>query len=333
MKFFVLAVVLVFWSAQALAQHFDPITQPIGNAERIIVRGFKGTLQIVPTESQTLRVEAAKAGKGDTSGWTFEVRQKGVEIEVRVKSSAEQEGWDKVRTAAKEVPTFEMKITAPPIPMEVFWNEGQVFSQGWNSNLALQMTTGNMKFTKGKGNMRLQLVEGRLEVNEQEGDLTIQTYKGQTLLGKNKGSLTVNNHSAVYKVSQHEGPVEFRNHSGSTSLSKIKGHAVIKNVSGAVSLRDFEGNFEGDFQRGALNAKLSQFQNISVNSDDAAITLDVPKDSGAKVYIRTEKGRLWAPIYLGKNKKGRWTERKGRLRGKEQGNIKIVSKYGDIVLK
>ncbi len=317
-------------SISAWSQRFQPIIQPIGMAEKIVVRGFNGVLQIVPTESETIKVEAQKKGGG--SGWSFEVRQKQNAFEVRVKGPVEQEAWEKLR-AKGDVPEFEMKITAPARPMEIFWNEGQVFGEGWGADLSLQMTKGKTKFSKGKGDLRIQLINGKIEVLEHIGNVALQTYKGQVLMGKTKGALTLNNHSALYTLDEHDGPVEYRNHSGTSNFKKITGSTVIKNVSGTIRMREFSGSLEGEFTKGSLDARFKSLQNFSVTSDEAAITLDAPKESGALVQLRSEKGRLWAPIHLRKLKKGLWTERKGRLKGDEQGNIKIVSKYGDIVLK
>ncbi len=315
----------------AHAQRFTPVVQPIGTAEKIVVKGFKGNLQLVSTESGTLKVEAENKGPAG-NGWTFEVSQNQNSIEIRLKSGSAQQGWDQVRSKT-DVPSFDMKITAPRKAIEIFWNEGQVLAESWKSDLNLQMTTGNAKITKGEGDLQVQLLTGRLEISEHLGNISLQTFKGQTLISKTNGALSINNHSARCQFNEHEGPLEIRNHSGSTTLAQIKGNVTVKNVSGAVSLSDFEGSFSGDFSKGALDAKVTRLQNFSVNSGDATVTLDAPKDSGAIVSLRTEKGKLWAPLFLQRLKKGRWQERKGRLKGKEQGNIKIISKYGDIVLK
>ncbi len=315
----------------AWGQRFQPVSQPIGLAEKIVVRGYKGILQIVPTDSETITVEAQN--KSATPGWSFEVRQKQNTIEVLVKSPVEQETWENLRSKKGDLPEFEMKVTAPLRPMEIFWNQGQVFSEKWGSDLSLQMTEGKTKFSQGQGHLRIQMINGTIEVSNQVGNLALQTYKGRALLTNNKGALTLNNHSALYTLDGHEGPVEYSNHSGTTNFMKISGNTTIKNVSGSVRLRDFSGSLEGDFSKGSLDADLKSIQNLNITSDEAAITVDVGKESGAVVLLRSEKGRMSAPIHLRKLKKGLWTERKGRLKGEEQGNIKIVSKYGDIVLK
>lgn len=319
---------IIAFSAQA--ERYQPIIQPIGMAEKIVVRGFKGVLQLVPTDSETLKVEAEK--KSGSDFWKLEVRQKQNQWEIYVKSSVEQEGWDKVR-AGKDIPVFDIKVTAPQRPIEISWDQGQVFTENWKSELTLQMTSGKAKFEKGQGKLNLQMVDGQIEVLEQQGPVALQTFKGRVILKKNKGALSLDNHSAQYFIDDQQGPVELRNHSGTLQLIKVKGQVVAKNVSGVVRLKEFSGSFQGDFTKGALDAKVEAIQNFKVSSDDAAITLDVPKDSGAQVLLRSEKGHLWAPIHLRRIKKGRWTERKGRLKGKEQGDIKIVSKYGDIMLK
>lgn len=326
---FLLVNLFVFSS---MAQLFQPIIKPIGSAEKIVIRGYKGQLQIVPTLSETLKVEAKKGGKGEFDRWTFQVRQKGSVMEIIVKGPSEREDWENVRNQ-KNVPPFEMKVTAPHRELQVFWNQGKFVAEGLNSNLSLQMTDGDMKVVKSKGNLMLQLINGRIKVEEHKGNVDIQSFKGQTVVNKTQGALSINNYSATYRLENHQGPLEVRNHSGSMVITGVKGSSNVKNVSGVISLSEFEGSFKGEFNKGALNAKIKVLQNFMVNSEAAAITLDAPKESGAMVSLRSEKGHLRAPIHLGKLRKGRWTERRGRLKGKEQGNIKIISKYGDIVLK
>ena len=134
-------------------------------------------------------------------------------------------------------------------------------------------------------------------------------------------------------MSHHEGPIELTNHSGTSLFDHTKGGALIKNVSGVVRLEAFRGNFQGEFGKGTLVVQADELQNFKVNAHETAVTLQVPEDLGAMVHLRTEKGRLGAPGRLRRSKNGRWTERRGQLKGTLQGNIKIVSKYGDIVIK
>ena len=253
-------------------------------------------------------------------------------MEVLVKGPSESEDWEKLRSKAK-VPSFDLKISIPKRALEVFWGEGSVVVKRWTSSLKLQMTEGNLSFEKGEGPLMIQLIKGRLKVIEHQGNVELQTYKGQAFVEKIKGSLSVNNHSSTYQIQEQEGPSDFRNHSGTIVYKSIKGNMFLKNVSGVVSLTELEGSFEGELERGAINVEASKLLSFVANSDAAPVTLKVPKDSGARVRLRSEKGRLRAPAHLRKVRKGRWTELTGRLRGEEQGQIKIVSKYGDIMLK
>lgn len=325
-------ILLVFVSLPVFGQNFEPIVKPIGFAEKIVIRGFKGNLQIVPTDTESLRVEARKTSKGEFDQWTVQFRQKTNVVELIVKGPSEQEDWEQLR-ANKNIPEFDIKVTAPQKDMEIFWGEGKIVADHWNANMSIQMTDGDMKVTKSKGNLMLHLIKGRLKVAEHQGNIETQTFKGQATIDKTKGSIVVDNHSATYTIDEHNGPLEFRNHSGSLADVKSTGSINIRNVSGVISIKDFSGSLEGDFTKGSLSAKMTNVQNVTVNSEEAAITLDVPEESGAMVSLRSQKGDLRSPDYLEKNEKGLWIEHKGRLKGKEQGNIKILSKYGDIVLK
>lgn len=322
----------LLFSFPLLAQTFQPVSIPVGVTDKIIVRGYKGKLEIVPTDSEELRVEGRKIGSGTFDQWKVQLRRKQNDLEVIVKGPSESEDWEKVR-ANNSIPSFEIKLTAPQKAMEVFWSEGSVLAKKWKAPLTVQMTEGDMAFEMGEGPLMAQLIKGRLKVLDHQGDVELQTYNGQVFLEKIKGTLKVNNHSSNYQIQEQQGSSDYRNHSGSLVFKDIKGQIRLKNISGVISLNELNGSFEADMDKGAVNVVASQLQNFVVNTESAPVTLKAPRSSGASVKIRSEKGRLHAPTHLRKSTKGRWTELTGRLKGDDQGQIKIVSKYGDIVLK
>lgn len=330
MKLINLCFFILLMSSTAFGQRFQPVIKPIGLTEKIIIRGYKGKLQVVPTDSDTVKVDAKASGKN--SGWTFQVRQKQNMMEIVVVGPTGSMNWEEVRNR-KGIPDIEMKVIAPHRPLEVFWDQGEFYAEKLKSNLNLQMTTGKARIADSEGRLLLQMIKGQVQVKGHQGNIDLQSFKGRTILEKTKGAITLNNHSAIYSISDHQGPIDMVNHSGRMVVKGVKGSTVAKNVSGVMSLSGLEGSLSGQFEKGALEARFKSLENVTINSDEAAITIDAPKESGARVDLRSEKGHMRAPIHIGKNRKGRWTHRKGRLKGKEQGNIKIISKYGNIVLK
>ena len=149
-------------------QSFGPIVQPMGGAEKIVIKGFKGVLEIVPTNSKELKVEARKTGSGEATGWSLRVGQRLNNLEVEMKKSGEHEHWEVVRRG-QNLPAFKVKVTAPVYPMEVFWQEGEVEAKGLQSSLSLQMNRGKARFKGGEGALRVQLLRGDLEVSEHQG--------------------------------------------------------------------------------------------------------------------------------------------------------------------
>ena len=326
-------ILLILTSSPFLfAQAFQPVSVPLGVIEKVVVRGFKGKLEIIPSSSDELHVEGRKNGGGRFDQWKFQVRKKQNTMEVLVKGPSETEDWEKLRSKS-ELPSFDLKVRVPKRSLEIFWGEGSVVVKRWVSPISLQMTEGDVSFEKGEGPLMAQLIKGRLKITEHQGNIGLQTFNGQVFLENTKGSLNVNNHSSSYQIKDHQGPSDFRNHSGTVVYKAIKGNMSLKNVSGVISLTELDGSFEGEFDKGAINVEALKLQNFVVNTNSAPITLKFPKDSGARVKLRSEKGRLRAPSHLRKIRKGRWTELRGQLRGGEQGQIKIVSKYGDIMLK
>jgi DUF4097 and DUF4098 domain-containing protein YvlB len=323
---------LIGFSSSVDAQVLQPVTRSLGEVESVVIRGFKGKLQINQSTGDELKVEARKTGAPQFDQSTYHVRQKGGQLEILVRGPSETEDWEKLR-AGTDLPEFEMKVTLPPKKLEIFWGKGQVVLEGFTADVSLQVTEGDVAASNGAGHLMLQLINGRGKLVNHKGPVDVQTFRGQMVTEKTQGYFHINNHSATYRVTDHKGPMDVRNHSGSVLASQIQGALTVKNVSGQVNFADVDGSLVGEIGSGRLSAKFQNLQNFSLQSERGTVTLEVPKSSGANVNLRSEKGKMYAPMYLGKSVRGRWTERKGRLKGDEQGNIKIVSKYGDIVLK
>ena len=321
------------FSCICFGQVYQPIEQPLGVTERVVIRGYRGKLQIVSNSADTLKVETQKMDSGSQfNQWKIELEQNGTTTQILVKGPSEQEDWNHLRTGS-QLPQFHMKVSMPPKPVEVFWAEGEILVDQWNANLSLQMNKGTIQIQKGQGMVKAQLLEGDLQILQRKGSVEAQIFKGQMTAKGIEGSLRLDNFGALCRISDHKGPIDIHNHSGKLNLDNIEGGTSFENVSGAISLSQLAGSLEGNFVKGSLTAHLSSLQNINITSQDAAISIDAPKDSGAQVRLRSEKGDIWGPSFLHKSRKGLWVERKGRLKGKQQGSIKIVSKYGNIVLK
>ncbi|MCB0378082.1 MAG: hypothetical protein KDD33_06285 [Bdellovibrionales bacterium] len=325
------ALSLFIFNQPLWAQSFQPITVPMDVVEKVIIRGYKGKITLEEHKLDMLRIEGRKVGAGSYDQWKFQVRKKGNSLEVVVRGPSDTEDWEKIRQGS--IPSFELKVSMPSRPVEIFWASGSVESQNWPSSLVLQMTDGDVTLSKGTGEVKAQVINAKMSVSQQKGNVEIQTYKGDVTLTGIEGALKVFNRSANYKITQLKGPSEFKNHSGTIVLSEAVGHMSLNNINGIFKIKDLEGSLIGDFQKGSLDVKAKSLQNFVLNTDSAPVILDVDRKSGAMVTIRSEKGHLRVPPQLRKISKGRWTEYKGRLKGDDQGQIKIVSKYGDIVLK
>ena len=324
--------IFILWFLPGWSKGFQPLTHSIGPTEKIIVRGYRGKLRIVPGHSNVLKVEGKKLGKDSSDQWTLQMEKKENIVEISVKNSLEQKDWERIRSR-DQIPGFEIKVTAPFRPMEIFWDEGQVLVSQWNESLSIQMTRGYIDTKKGKGPLMLQLINGKISVSDHKGDIGIQSFGGKVFIKKTRGNLDIDNHSAVYEISGHRGVLDLRNYSGSVTTHGVRSSFLTRNINGKIYLNGFEGSFEGDFKGGSLDAKTKSLQNFVVKSEEASVILRVPGSSGAKVSLQSQKGRVVGPRHLRKIRKGRWLERRGQLRGKDQGHIKIVSKYGEIVLK
>lgn len=309
----------------------ETITRPLQQNEKIVVRGFKGRLQVIPSATDVVRADFQRQS-GTGAQWRLEWVERSPVLELTVRSQNDSIDWERVQKRA-EWPQFDIKLSVPAKKTEIFWGEGQVVIQNLKQDISVQMNEGDLSLTQHEGAAVVSLLKGRLKVAGTKGQLEIQSFQGQVQLENTQGAMTINNYSAAYRMENHQGPLQWINHSGNLVSKDLRGAVKIFNSSGMMSFKDLSGSIEGELKRGALSAQLKSVQTVSLTSDEAAIQLETPKESSALVSMRSEKGHLKAPPYFGKLQKGQWTELRGQLKGKEQGNIKIISKYGDIVLK
>ena len=321
--------------AEAQSQKFQPVKVPLEADDRIVVRGYEGDVQIIPTPSQELRVEAQREkSQGVFDSWNFQVRKKKSQVEVIVKGRAEQEDWNKVRSGKR--PSFRLKIFAPARPLELSWHKGVITAKDSVASITAQLTEGKFISENGKGTLSVQLINGSMSIKKHTGNLNLQSYKGSVSLSQTKGVLRVDNHTSRYTVNEHQGSAEINNYSGPVAIEAMEGALTLYNQSGVVSVLEHSGSIKGETSKGSLTAKAKRLQDFVVTSGSGLVNLKLPKDSGAFVRLRSEKGELQAykySNYLQKIRKGLWTELKGQLRGEGQGQVKIFSKYGNIVLR
>lgn len=333
-QFLILYAVFLGFTSSVLAQTAERTRHSLESVDRVVVRAYAGQLQVVPSTSDELQIQVRKkGGLGSATGAQYQVREKDGTLEISLVGSSETDTWSQVLSPQGQAPEFEMKLSLPPKKVEVFWHHGLVFFDQYKGDATAQVSQGDIKAKGGEGSLALQLLKGRLHIVDHKGPLHLQVFQGKVDIKSGEGRLDLDSFSAEVNITEHKGPVAFKNHSGQVLASKVQGNMTLKNISGTLTLTDMEGSLNGEMGGGRLSAKFLSLQNFSLQNERGVVNLQVPPSSGALVSVRSQKGQIYVPPYLGKQVRGTWTERKGQLRGDEQGQIKILSKYGDVVLK
>lgn len=334
-NFSLLFFTILFLTSIVRAQGPAQTTHSLDDVDRVVVRAYAGQLQVVPSSGPEMQVQIRRKGGVSTGQHNlYQIQEKDRTLEIRLTGASETDAWTQVLSSqTKPSPEYEMKLSLPPQKLEIFWHQGLVFIDKFKGDVAAQVSQGDIKAQNSEGQLSLQLIKGRLQVNDHKGPMDIQTFQGQTQIKNTAGLLSLDNFSADVNITGHKGSFEFKNHSGAVIATKVQGALTIKNVSGTLTVTDVDGSLKGEMGSGRLTAKFQTLQNFSLQNESGTISLQVPKTSGALVSVRSQKGQIYVPPYLGKRVRGQWTERSGQLRGSEQGNIKILSKYGDVVLK
>ena len=290
----VLTSLLVFFCAavthgQSL-QRFQPVEAEIESGDRIVIRGYRGDVKVVAGKTDKLVVQGMKPKTGDFSQWNFRMRKTPGVVEILVKGPSESEDWEKVR--AGDVPEFSLNLSAPSRPIAISWQEGKIELVGWEADATIHSTKGLIKSEKGKGLRNIQLLNGEISLNGHEGNIQIQSRLGKVWVKDSKGRITVDNYSSTYQVNNHQGGVDVQNYSGKMNLVGMAGQLNFNNNLGNFTLSGLTGSIKGESAKGVIKVKAKQIQDFIVNSHSGPVVLDLPKEAGAYVSIRSEKGTL-----------------------------------------
>jgi|GEM_PF-4419650 len=313
-------------------QSFPAVEQVLADDDRIVVRGFKGSVSFSGTGGGALKVEGLRPkSKNPYDQWSVTLKKQGKDAVIAVKGPSELEDWAKIGEG--KVPTFSLKISGPPRKVFVSWQEGSVDFKNWQQDVTVNTTKSSITTSGTKGALNLQSLNGTIKVAEHEGTMNLQARTGSMSVTNGSGPLTVSNLSASVRLLGHKGPVDLQTYRGGFSSQDGEGDIVFDSAAGALVVTGHTGSLRGVSKSGAISVKGKVIQDFNVTTDSGSVTLDLPKSAGAYVSIRSERGKLRGAPNFAKVRKGRWTELKGKLKGKDQGQVKIVSKYGDIVVK
>jgi len=313
---------------------------PRGQAKRLFIVGYQGSVIVTAGKSDNVSVKALKYGDGEDSAVTasflnqFAVRavNSGDTVEIRAFPAGSNTEWSRW-VQGRHAPEVKLEIVAPPgMSLEIFW------------------TRGDIKVAQWKAPVFITNQDGHITVENDSSDLTARTMFGSLKVDNIKGNVSIENFASQLFITDITGHARVRTFSGDTHLKKIVGPTVISSQKGAVTtvdtlggmdiqsgvapfhILDHKGSLIGHSDGGSVSANIKGPVDVRLISLSGPLTVSVSHESSASVNLST-KGQLNAPKDLEKKSGPDAKIISGQLSGNQPGHLKLSSDTGDLNLK
>jgi DUF4097 and DUF4098 domain-containing protein YvlB len=192
--------------------------------------------------------------------------------------------------------------------------------------------SGSVRTQNTEGSLQVQIQHGEVKIDAHRGPLEVDSYGAKLSLQDVEGDLDLTNFAGETAIKGFSGAMDVRSQSGSVNIVKSSGSIDFLNGHGGFVLNGFEGPVRGQTDQGMVTANIEGEAEIHIDSNQGAVNVKLPNNSGASIRLQTEDGSLFAPVML--NSVSHAKSVAGHLAGEgPKGAVAIKSKSGIVRLK
>jgi len=325
--------------------------------DRLVITAVHAHVRLIPSATPTRRAaQGADEASGSPSGqgvlrvrktasgearsrssdgfdaWSFAVQREGTVVRIEAKGPDSKLDWENQMKTG--LPEFHFEIEAASVPVEVQLREGSIVSQSWRSSAALWLGQGTVRLSQNEGPFRVHVNRGELRVDGHKGRLAIDGFAPKVFVSQLDGDLKLENFSGENSVQNLKGDLAVRSFSGQIAVNSADGNCDFEIGRGSLNLQGLSGGLNGQVDNGSVVAKFTGDANVSIESQEGAVSLNLPANSGSSVRLQSESGSIVAPDSLGSTRSGNFRTVSGRLPGAQsKGSVFVKSKSGSIRLQ
>lgn len=336
-----LSMFLVFLfslSTNAKTLTYKPLSLEVQKGDRVEITGFHGKVTTTVSEKargvtvQLKQINPDKADSAEVDEWLFSMQKQENVIQIHVRSPQSKTSWSRMLSQTGAQPRFELLIQMPSLPVEVSWREGDVTFKGLRDELKIYAHSGNVSVMDHQARVQVNHQKGTIRLNDVKGDADVDTYAGKVVVNGLEGVLKLKNFNGTSDVLKVDGQVDFITYGGKLKVSGGKGRVEYTNEKGKVTLDKFEGRVRGVSEQGSLSATLVGNSNVRVTSNEGSVSLRM-LNSSASVNAGSKEGPLNTPQYLRLTRLPNLRLVRGRLRGKNPGQVYVRTESGPIRIR
>jgi hypothetical protein len=201
------------------AEPYQKADFKVSGTPNITVKSVNGSIQVLPGDSRTVRVELYVTRRGltvlgtDRLGDDFRIvmRQRNDQITAEI-ISLKGGSW------STNTPIFNFVVYAPI-----------------NSNASISTNNGDITVTDIRGN---------IDVRSSSGDISLVNTRGASRLSSTSGNVRVNSHSGAVFTNALAGDVRINDVTGECRIRVISGNVTLDDIKGSTIVHATNGNIE-----------------------------------------------------------------------------------------
>lgn len=313
---------------------------PYESTQKIIIRGFKGDIEFIPTkEAQSTRIAITKTTlsvdgisddiESSIKRWDPLVENRENVVQITFKEAPFKEFWQR-KDYAELIPNFKIQITGFNLPVEVNWWQGDIKAADWKNSFQLTLQTGSVDLSNMEGEANLNVQSGSIKLIQQKGNVNIRTYDAKVVASQIEGAIEIDNFVGPTVVDKVQGAVRLNSFSGRNKFNDVKGSLNFQLKLGVLEVDDIDGSLRGENGDGQIRANIAGSPDVRIRSEGGGVNLSMSKQQSAHLNIGSVGGDIRIPsnikIQRGANMK--WAVGKIRGGGEKEGSIFARSQSG-----
>ncbi|MFK8136775.1 MAG: hypothetical protein AB8E15_00300 [Bdellovibrionales bacterium] len=316
MRFSIIPTIILFVGTNLFAQNSNQVATVIAKQsfnlkqfQTVKVVGSNLELNLKSSESSNLKLNSS--GNTDISA---EVDAGVLLIQVNGSSST------------------RLDIQSAAVDLDISFEKLKLIGNNWSGNIDLKGKSLGLKLEESQGRLNINSLNGNAQILSHKGNVRVDSFSTAFTIKSLEGKLNFTGFQGNQVLNNVKGDLDLSVNQGSLKVTESEGDLNLTSNRASLQLLGQNGNIKAKLKLGKALISLADGKRLRVNSEEAPVTVSLPKTSGAHVNVGTKDGELFYPRYLEMKRYPQWKVASGRLRGSKNGSVYVRTEKAKVRL-
>ncbi len=201
------------------------------------------------------------------------------------------------------------------------------------SRVTLQALRGKVAAKSTGEATRIFLQKGEISGQDFNGSLEIECFNGKVQILNGQSSLKLRQFSGDFNIVKNSGTIKLEAQNVQGKILGQQGLVSMNWGKGSLQLLDFSGRAEGTSMDGLLTFGLKPESLIDLQAVRGKVSVELPRESGASLNIRSVSGELNGPSSIRPAREGRFKVIRGKMAGSLKGSVVVSSEEASVTVR